>query len=758
MSALLAQIGDAQTDSIDYFGQTPPGDIPVVFAPGIICLSDRSEIKIVFSQNGDECLLVTGVGLLYAKSDNGHWSGFKTPDFIGGSRMGEPFFSPDGQKIFFSSDRDIWVSNRSNSRWTIPQSLNYPVNSSASEYHPTATLDGTLYFCSARDRTQSNYDIFKSEFINGNYSTVEKLDKVINSSNASDGAYDPYIAPDESYVIFTSILPDGYGRGDQYISYNRNGRWTNPKNLGSKINTNKTEYGSYVSPDGKYYLFSRPESDVIADVYWVSAGFVDSLKHTNFVPYLKSQIDEQKAVLYTRFTFQIPESVFVDDDGSETLTYTASLSNGKSLPSWLSFDSTTRTFSGTASTTGTSTIRVTVKDAASATVSGTFKLTVTLPTIDYFGQTPPGDSAVLFAPGVVSLPDRFENAITFSPDGKECCFETYDAVNWTWGTILYARYDNNQWSDFKPAVFLDSTTYFDILPMFSPDGQKFLFSSARPSKAYSYVDLWMCKRSEGSWGSPVNLGTSINEQNIDESYSSISLNGNIYFNKDNTNAIWFSACVNGVYSRAVKMKEPINSEYGAGAAFIAPDESYLIFSSSKPGGYGENDLYISYRKEDSTWTHPINLGSKINSPDREAAARISPDGKYLFFSRSKVKVYNDIYWVNTRFIDSLKQIVSAVGNKKQSAPEEFNLFCNYPNPFNPSTSIRYSLPEEARVKLEIFNFLGQKVAALIDDAQPAGSRMVTWNAENLSSGVYFCRFLAEGKKSFVKTLKLVLMK
>jgi hypothetical protein len=255
----------------------------------------------------------------------------------------------------------------------------------------------------------------------------------------------------------------------------------------------------------------------------------------------------------------------------------------------------------------------------------------------YLGQTPPGDSAVFFAPNIVSLANRFENAITFTPDGKECCFETSDAINWTWSTILYSTYKNDKWSDFQPAPFIDSPKYFDILPIFSPDGQKFLFSSARPSKAYNYVDIWMCQRMEKNWGEPVKLSASINATTVDESYSSISSTGNLYFNKDNTNAIWFSAYQSGSYSPAVKVEEPINSKYGAGAAFIASDESYLIFSSNQPEGYGEGDLYISYRKVDNTWTNPQNLGLKINSPDREAAPRISPDGKFLFFSRSFVK-------------------------------------------------------------------------------------------------------------------------
>ena len=275
--------------------------------------------------------------------------------------------------------------------------------------------------------------------------------------------------------------------------------------------------------------------------------------------------------------------------------------------------------------------------------------------IDYFGQTPPGDSAIIFAPNIVSLNNRFEGEISFSPDGKECCFSTMDGVNWTWATILYANYKNNKWSNFKPAPFIDSTSYFDLSPDYSPDGQKFVFSSARPSKEYAYVDLWICERAGESWGKPVKLPSTINNPNDDESFCSIVNNGNIYFNKDSTNAIWFSSFINGNYSEAVKVSSPVNSIYGAGHPCIAPDESYMIFSSDRPGGSGLVDLYISYKKADNSWTNPKNLGPKINSADRDGQPTMSPDGKYLFFVRSIKNKYSDIYWVSTSFIANLKQ-------------------------------------------------------------------------------------------------------
>jgi hypothetical protein len=275
--------------------------------------------------------------------------------------------------------------------------------------------------------------------------------------------------------------------------------------------------------------------------------------------------------------------------------------------------------------------------------------------IDYFGQTHPCDSAVIFAPGIVSLTDSFTNGITFSPHGNECCFARFDGKYWTWGTIFYAKYENNKWSDFRPAPFTDSTKYFDILPFFSPDGQKFLFSSARPSKPYNLVDLWMCERTGESWGNPVKLDSTINNPNDDESFSSMASNGNIYFNKDLTNSIWFSKYNNGTYSKAIKVSEPVNSKYGAGAAFISPDEGYIIFASIRPEGYGEKDLYISFKKANGAWTEPQNLGPKINGPTDDVSARISPDQKYLFFTKGIKKQFSNIYWVSTSFIVKLKK-------------------------------------------------------------------------------------------------------
>ena len=126
-------------------------------------------------------------------------------------------------------------------------------------------------------------------------------------------------------------------------------------------------------------------------------------------------------------------------------------------------------------------------------------------------------------------------------------------------------------------------------------------------------------------------------------WENTSLSGNIYMAKPGKNG----------YSEIIKLEAPVNTKHLDCDPYVAPDESYLIFKSNRPGGYGKMDLYISYRKQDGNWTEPINLGPNINTPRYDDVGDISPDGKYMFFTRKK-----NIYWVSAGFIDSLKHVMS----------------------------------------------------------------------------------------------------
>jgi WD40-like Beta Propeller Repeat len=261
-----------------YFGQMPPGMTPQVFAPGIISLPTRRETIIVFSPDGQDAFLgVAGGGgftIQQTTQTGGHWSPLATPAFIGPGDAREPFLSPDGNRLFFVRAAHIWSTSRVNGVWTAAAALPSPVNTVGEEWHPSVSSDGTLYFGSTRGNPLGGLNTWKSPLVGGAYLTAENVGSVINFSPTALTA-DPWIAPDASYMLFASNVAGGFGQVDQYLSLRQtDGSWGSPKNLGAAINSSAIEYGSSVSPDGKYYFFSRPSAfspTASGDIYWVDA-------------------------------------------------------------------------------------------------------------------------------------------------------------------------------------------------------------------------------------------------------------------------------------------------------------------------------------------------------------------------------------------------------------------------------------------------------------------------------------------------------
>jgi len=101
------------------------------------------------------------------------------------------------------------------------------------------------------------------------------------------------------------------------------------------------------------------------------------------------------------------------------------------------------------------------------------------------------------------------------------------------------------------------------------------------------------------------------------------------------------------------------------------------------------------------------------------------------------------------------EITSTEENEYVGIPKEYNLFQNYPNPFNPTTNINYSVPGRSYISLKVYNLLGQEVATLFEGMQLAGNYTVTFNAEELSSGVYLYQLRAN---DYISTKKLILLK
>ena len=278
----------AQTASGPHIDSNKPGMERTVFSPGLVSLDDRHEFGSVFSPDGSEFYWAyvekgknTIMGMRY---ENGSWT---APDTVLTDQyhgFNDPFLSNDGNRLYYisnyrteedtvRSDIDIWYSERmaDGKSWSAPINAGPNINSVKNEYYISFNQEGTMYFATNFYNERSgNFDIYKSEYRNGKFQKAEKLGPAVNT-----GAYeaDVFIAPDESYIIFAAGRRSNIGQGDLYISFKVNGEWTKSKNMGPAVNTEGHELCPYVTPDGKYLMYTSKQ-----DIVWVDASIIDSLR------------------------------------------------------------------------------------------------------------------------------------------------------------------------------------------------------------------------------------------------------------------------------------------------------------------------------------------------------------------------------------------------------------------------------------------------------------------------------------------------
>ncbi|MCX6225161.1 MAG: putative Ig domain-containing protein, partial [Bacteroidia bacterium] len=371
--------GFAQTIPADslYLGQTPPEDSAVVFAPGIVTVPNRNVPCISFSPDGKSAVFYVAFwpnpGTPYTmltEYKNDRWSVPAPASFTTNRTTGEPIFAHNGSRIYMFASGvsnqvgsvDLSYSEKNGTGWSNPKSMGNPPNLAEDQYHPCLVADSSVYF------STSSGDIARCQYKNGRYQPRVIFPFPVNKANTTQTWGDPYVSPDESYLIFKSTRTGGYGLNDIYISYKKaDGSWTNPKNLGNKINTPNDETAGDITPDGKYMTFASNKS-----IYWVSTSFIETLKNTNFVPYLKTKLKNQTGKVGESFSYTIPDSTFIDDDGNNTLTWYVT----SRLPEGLNFDADTRTLSGTPSEAETFKVTVLAIDSSEVSVSTTFTLKI----------------------------------------------------------------------------------------------------------------------------------------------------------------------------------------------------------------------------------------------------------------------------------------------------------------------------------------------------------------------------------------------
>jgi len=254
----------------------------------------------------------------------------------------------------------------------------------------------------------------------------------------------------------------------------------------------------------------------------------------------------------------------------------------------------------------------------------------------YLDQPPPADMPQLFAPGIIS--DQYGNRdMAISPNGDEM-FYTLQYSRGLISVILYSQKLNGKWTN--PVVASFSGLYNDLEPAFSQDGGKLYFVSNRPLQqkgAKKHYDIWYVVKENGRWQNEVNADAPVNSEK-DEFYPSLAKNGDLYFTRavdDREEDIMECRFVDGKYVAVEPLSDSVNSTADEFNAFVDPDERFIIFSSvGRTDDLGNGDLYIS-RNIQGAWTKAEHLLQPINSTALDYCPYITPDKKYFFFTSAR---------------------------------------------------------------------------------------------------------------------------
>jgi ankyrin repeat protein len=263
----------------------------------------------------------------------------------------------------------------------------------------------------------------------------------------------------------------------------------------------------------------------------------------------------------------------------------------------------------------------------------------------YFGLKRPGSRAEYFAVGIISSSDELEHGVPVWSSDKT---EVY------WSALSKSYYMKNKEGKWTlPSVSPLFQKYRASHITFSPDGKRLFFdtiSAMDGTEKKKDSDIWyMEKRGDKDvWSEPVNPGPSVNSGKADRT-ASVAANGNLYFASDYD--LYRSVCKNGRYMPREKLDQPINTEHYELSCFIAPDESFLLFSSNRPGRDGQSrglNTFICFKNGDDSWTEPIGFGTDYGV-EENFFITMSSDGAYIFFGAG------DVQWIDAGIIQTLRK-------------------------------------------------------------------------------------------------------
>jgi len=264
----------------------------------------------------------------------------------------------------------------------------------------------------------------------------------------------------------------------------------------------------------------------------------------------------------------------------------------------------------------------------------------------YLGQKPPGLTAEIFAPGIISINGRYEFGISFSPDLDEVYFSASKKDEDA--SVYFSKLEDKKWTNPKKANFTKGKKDAEREAFVNPDDKKIYFSASNSDSTDNKI--WYVNRLENSWSNAIKLDSPINDDEV--GYPNQAKNGALFYSNFSKGKIYYAPDKNSKFPEV----HEIGIEYGF-HGFISPSQDYLVVNTRnrEDDERKDSDIYVSFKEKNGTWSKPVNLGNTVNSNFSEAVPSISPDGKYLFFGRyNEEGGLSNFYWVSTEIIENLR--------------------------------------------------------------------------------------------------------
>ncbi len=275
-----------------YLGQKPPGVTAIKFNKGVL-VGDKHSFNVSFSPDGKELFFSYYKGtperphpeyeIRYFKQVNDVWHGPEVAFFSGKYSDVDVTFSPDGKRLFFTSDRphsksadmDIYYLVKKENEWSQPIYAGTEINTAHNEVHAVPSEKGNLFFASNRPGGFGDKDLYRAQWVDGKFTNVTNLGPEVNSKYLDS---DCFVAQDESYIVFDTIRPEDGGQPQIYVSFQTgDNTWTKAVSIGEMVNTKEGSSAPTLSPDGKFLFFKRRLGED-RGIHWISTEIIKNLK------------------------------------------------------------------------------------------------------------------------------------------------------------------------------------------------------------------------------------------------------------------------------------------------------------------------------------------------------------------------------------------------------------------------------------------------------------------------------------------------